>query len=132
MLNPERLELSRAILSVLEEWGVDARQVIALLALPDTTKPRMLIRYGETLPLPDGAEINERIEHLLGIADALQTSYPLNRAAAGLWIKRTNPRFDNRSPLAVMIDEGLNGMYTVRAHVDCAWDWHESGSQRAP
>ncbi len=132
MLNPDRLELSRTILSVLEEWGTDARQVIALLALPAETKPRVLTRYGESLSLPDVAEINERIEHLLGIAEALQTSYPLNRAAAGLWLKRANPRFDNRSPLAVMIDEGLIGMCTVRAHVDCAWDWHESGSRRAP
>ncbi len=132
MLNPERLELSRTILSVLEDWGTDARQVIALLALSAETKPRMLTRYGESLPLPDVAEINERIEHLLGIAEALQTSYPLNRAAAGLWLKRANPRFDNRAPLETMIDDGLNGLRAVRAHVDCAWDWHESGSRRAP
>lgn len=131
-MNSERLELSRVILSVLEDWGVDARQVIALLALPAATRPRMLTRYGESLPLPDEAEIDERIEHLLGIADALQTSYPLNRAAAGLWLKRANPRFDNRAPLEAMIDGGLDGLRAVRAHLDCAWDWHESGSRRTP
>ena len=39
-MNSDRLELSRAILSVLEDWGADTRQVIALLALPVATKPQ--------------------------------------------------------------------------------------------
>jgi hypothetical protein len=131
-MNSERLELSRSILAHLDDWGADARQIIALLALPGTTKPRMLNRYREGAPLPEGAEIDERIGHLLGIAEALRTSFPLNRAAAGLWMKRVNPRFENRSPLEAMVDDGLNGLLAVRAHVDCAWDWHESGSSRAP
>ncbi len=131
-MNSDRQELSRAILSVLEDWGADARQVIALLALPAATKPRMLTRYRENTPLPASAETDERIEHLLGISEALQTSFPLNRAAAGLWMKRANPRFDNRTPLDTMLDDGLSGLWAVRAHLDCAWDWHESGSRRAP
>ena len=32
------------------------------------------------------------------------------------------------SLLVTMVDDGLRGLL-ARAHVDCAWDWHESGSR---
>jgi len=130
MIDSARLELSRTVLELLEDWGADARQVISLLGLPPETKPRALKRYREHTPLPDSNETNERIEHLIGIADALRTSYPLNRAAGSLWMHRANPWFENRAPLEMMVEEGLSGVLAARAHVDCAWDWHESGSRR--
>jgi len=33
------------------------------------------------------------------------------------------------SLLVTMVEDGLRGLLAVRAHVDCAWDWHESGSR---
>ncbi|HLO27512.1 MAG TPA: antitoxin Xre/MbcA/ParS toxin-binding domain-containing protein, partial [Anaerolineales bacterium] len=63
----------------------------------------------------------ERIEHLVGIADALRTSYPRNAYMASIWMNRINHRFDNRTPLAAMLEDGLNGIIAVRTHLDCAY-----------
>jgi hypothetical protein len=67
----ERVALSRTIVELLNRWGVQSEDQVKLLGLPSDTKPRALRRYYENTPLPNSPEINERIDHLLGIADAL-------------------------------------------------------------
>jgi len=42
----------------------------------------------------------ERIEHLVGIADALRTSYPRNAYMSSIWMNRINHRFDNARRLS--------------------------------
>jgi hypothetical protein len=43
--------------------------------------------------------------------------------------RRNNHRFDNRTPLVAMLEDGLDGIMAVRMHLDCAYDWHGSNSQ---
>lgn len=124
-----RLELSRLIMALLESWSVPPGDQIRLLALPVETKPRNMRRYREDTPLPDEPQVRERIEHLVGIADALRTSYPRNIHMASTWMNSKNPRFGNRKPLQVMLEDGLDGIVAVRMHLDCAWDWDRSGSR---
>lgn len=125
----ERLHLARMIVNVLEEWGVEPAGQVLLLGLPEDTKPRSMVRYGKDLPLPEDAEVMERVEHLLGIADALRTTFPRNARMGTLWLNRPNNRFDDRVPLDVMLEDGLAGVIAVRAHLDCAFDWDLSGSK---
>jgi hypothetical protein len=40
-----------------------------------------------------------------------------------LWMKQRNKKFQDRSPLHVMVEEGLDGIMRVRSHLDCAYDW---------
>jgi hypothetical protein len=124
----QRLELTRLILSVLDDWNVRAADQIALLGLPEDTKPRAMKRYGDSEALPDEPQINERIEHLAGIADALRTSYPRNPAMGRFWINRACDWFDGQTPLKAMLEGGLDGVIAVRCHLDCAFDWDMSGS----
>jgi hypothetical protein len=125
----ERLEISRAIVTLLDDWGAEPLQQIALLGLPADTKPRALRRYYENTPLPDVEAIWERVEHLLGIAEALRTSFPHSVNGGRLWMHQPHRLFDQRTPLNAMIEDGLNGVMAVRAYLDCAWDWNRSGSQ---
>ena len=125
----ERVALSRTIVELLNRWGVQSEDQVALLGLPADTKPRALRRYYENTPLPNSPEINERIDHLLGIADALRTSNPCSATADVIWLHAINHRFDNRTPLDAMIRDGLGGLLAVRTHLDCAYDWHLSGSR---
>jgi hypothetical protein len=125
----ERLALSRSIVELLDRWGVQSEDQVTLLGLPSDTKPRVLRRYYENTPLPNSPEINERIDHLLGIADALRTSNPCSATADVIWLHAINHRFDNRTPLDAMIHDGLGGLLAVRTHLDCAYDWHLSGSR---
>ena len=125
-LNPEdRLEMSRMVLEMLDSWSVSPAQQVFLLGLPDNTKPRAMKKYRESTPLPNTDEINTRIDHLVGISDALFTSYPRNSRMAGYWVNQVQPRLGGRIPLAIMLEDGLEGLVAVRAYVDCAWDWHQ-------
>ena len=121
--NEQRVDLARAVISILDHWGLSAADQVAILALPPGTRPGMIRQYREHKALPDDAEVAERIEHLAGIADALRTSYPLNGAMDAIWMNTVNRRFDDRTPLEVMIHDGLSGVIAVRAHLDCTFDW---------
>jgi len=125
----DRVELSKVIVQLLDRWRVEGSDQVSLLGLPADTAPRFLRRYHENTPLPNAPEINERIDHLLGIADALRTSNPCSRTADVIWLHSINHRFDNRAPIDAMIQDGLGGLLAVRTHLDCAYDWHLSGSR---
>ena len=124
----DRVTVTRAIINMLDSWGVSAANQVALLALPKGTRPGAIRQFRQGTPFPEDAGVMERIEHLVGIADALRTSYPHNAHMGSIWMNKVNHRFDNRTPLAAMLEDGLGGIIAVRTHLDCAYDWHISGS----
>ena len=128
----DRIALTRAIVGLLDSWGIAAADQIALLALPSGTRPGAVRQYRQSTPFPESEQVMERIEHLIGIADALRTSYPRNAHMGNIWMNKANHRFDNRSPLVAMLEDGLGGIIAVRTHLDCAYDWHISGSDGKP
>jgi len=125
----ERVTLTQLVLTVLDDWDVSLADQITLLALPGTTRSRSMRRYHQGEPLPDEPAVWQRMQHLMGIVDALRTSYPLNNAGGGLWMRRRNPRFNDRTPLATMLEDGDEGVLAVRIHLDCAYDWHIDSRQ---
>ncbi len=124
----DRIALTRAVVGLLDSWGANAAQQVALLALPHETRPGAIRQFRQGTPFPENAQVMERIEHLIGIADALRTSYPHNAHMGNIWMNRTNHRFDDRTPLAAMLEDGLAGIIAVRTHLDCAYDWNISRS----
>jgi len=124
----DRVSLTRAIVGLLDSWGVSAAGQVQLLALPEGTRPGAIRQFRQSAPFPEDARVMERIEHLIGIADALRTSYPHNAHMGSIWMNKANHRFENRTPLAAMLEDGLSGIIAVRTHLDCAYDWHISGS----
>ena len=74
----ERLSFSQSILLMLEEWGAKMPGQIAILGLPKETGARTMLQYKKNIPLPNEPVVMERIEHLIGIADALRTTHPTN------------------------------------------------------
>ncbi len=119
----ERLELTRTVIAILDHWGLSAADQVTVLALPSGTRAGMIRQYREHMAFPDDDGVAERIKHLAGIADALRTTYPLNGAMDAIWMNTANRRFDDRTPLEVMISDGLSGVIAVRAHLDCTFDW---------
>jgi len=122
----QRTSLTRGIMNILQGWGLSAAQQVALLNLPEKTPTRMLRRYRDDTPLPDTQEVNERVEHIVGIADALRTSWPHNPAMGLIWMKQKNKRFNRRTPVLVIVEDGLEGIVEVRSHLDCTFDWYNS------
>lgn len=122
----ERAALARGIMSILDKWGLSATEQVKLLNLPEKTPTRMLRRFRDDTPFPDIKEVNERLEHIIGIADALRTTYPHNPSMGLIWMKQKNKRFQRRAPVSVMVEDGLDGIIAVRSHLDCAFDWFNS------
>lgn len=124
----DRVYLTRTIISLLESWGIGASEQIAILALPAEVSPRNMRRFQMDTPFPDDPDVLERVEHLIGIADALRTTFPRNPQMGPLWMHRRNKHFRRRTPVALMIEDGLDGVIAVRTHLDCTFAWASSGS----
>ncbi|RRQ21359.1 antitoxin Xre/MbcA/ParS toxin-binding domain-containing protein [Thiohalobacter thiocyanaticus] len=129
LTNEERIALTRAVINLLDNWGAQNSDQVRILCLPDGTPSRKINRYrdmGE--PLPDEPRVNKSVEHILGIADALRTTFPSNPQMAPLWMQRRNKHLRRRTPMSCMIEDGLSGMVRVRTHLDCTFAWDTSGS----
>lgn len=124
MSERDHVDLTRAIMGILDSWGLNGRQQMSVLNLPEGTPLRALRRYRENTPFPNEQQVYERVEHIVGIADALRTSYPHNPPMGIVWLQQPNSRFQQRSPLQTIVEDGLEGLISVRAHLDCSWDWH--------
>jgi len=128
MTQEELLQLTRGILNMLDDWGVQAGDQLILLGLEELPV-RDLRKMKDRTALPDRPEVMMRVEHLISIADALRTTFPFSREMGKLWMHRPNRRFRRRTPLATMIEDGLTGLISVRSHLDCAFSWDHSGSK---
>jgi hypothetical protein len=123
-----RVLLTNSIMDLLDSWGTDGAQKIILLGLPDDMRVRKLERYRQDESFPDTEIVNQHLEHLVGIADALRTSYPRNIEMCALWLHKPHKRFENQKPLTVMLNKGLEGLIQVRSQLDCSFAWNVSGS----
>jgi len=122
----DRLDLGRLVINVLDEWGISSADQVAILALPGKVSGRSLHRYQDNTPLPDDPDVLKRVEHLLGIAEALRTTFPRNTRIAELWLTQPCRRLRRRRPVDIMLEDGLSGLITVRTHLDCSFAWRES------
>ncbi len=125
----ERLLLTHRTMSLLETWGLGAKDIMHILRLPDTVKARNLTRFRDEEPFPDDPTVNRRVSYLLRIEEALQTYFPRNPEMRGLWVKRGNKQFGKKAPVAVMVEDGESGMISVLSHLDCTFAWDLTGSK---
>lgn len=125
----ERLSLTRRTMDLLEGWGVGARDIMALLQLPDSVKSRNIARFREETPFPDDPGVDRRVAYLMRIEEALHTYFPRNPEMRNLWVKRGNRQFGRRAPIAVMVEDGESGMISVLSHLDCTFAWDLTGSK---
>ena len=129
-LSEERqILLTQKIMSSLDEWGLSAADQLLVLSLPDDVRTRKLRSYHENTPLPKDDNVEFRAIRILGIIDALRTTYPKNEMMGARWMKKPHRRFQNRPPLQILVEEGDSGVDSVLAELDCSYAWELSGSQ---
>ncbi len=123
--NPDdhNIEVTKAVMHTLDDWKLSGENILSILALPEKVKVRHLSQYRNSTAFPDTDEVNERLRHILGIIDALSTSYPTNPRMSLFWMTRTSKKFQNRTPTQVIVEDGLEGLITIRKHLDCSYDW---------
>jgi len=66
----------------------------------------------------NSSEVLEKIGHLLAIDQALSKYFPYELTSRDLWILVPKKEFADESPLAVMLESGLEGMRKVRIFVE--------------
>lgn len=116
--------LTQAVIHHLDEWKISGEDMLCVLGLPETVRTRHLQQYRQgDKAFPQTEEMMQRIDHLVGIADALRTTFPFSSQMRVMWLQKPHRRFQKRSPLAVMLDEGTNGLMRVRIEVDCSYGY---------
>lgn len=128
LTSDERLLLTRKTMGLLEGWGLGARDIVKILSLPESIRARSISRFRESEPFPDEPEVNRRISYLMRIEEALYTYFPRSPEMRSMWIKRGNKQFGKRSPIAVMVEGGEQGLIYVLSHLDCTFAWDQTGS----
>lgn len=123
MTKEERTALTKATMALLDDWGLNGAEIINVLGLPAKTRFRHLEHFRRDTAFPSDKQIMLRIEHLIGIADALRTTYPLNSRIGIIWLRKPHRRLAHRAPLAAIVEDGLDGLRSVRAELDCSYSW---------
>lgn len=119
---------TQKVMNALDEWGLSGEQILAVLDFPETERSRHLAKYRKDTPFPDDEKVANRVKILLGIIDALRTTYPRNLQMGARWMAEPHVRLQNRCPLQAMLEDGETGVVAVLSELDCAYAWELSGS----
>ncbi len=123
MSTDERVELARVVMEVLDAWAIEPEQRAALLGLPEGTRKRVLDRYRKGTPFSEDRDTQQRLSHVLTIHRLLGTALPHNPTMAAYWITSPNPYFNDRTPLEVMLNGGLDAMERIVRHLNGTGGW---------
>lgn len=128
----EMLSLTQGVMGYLDGWQLSAEQMLAILGLEGAAKKRNLqsFRLGEK-SFPETKDLMVRLDHVIGIADALRTTFPFSDKMRLMWLRKPHRRFKRNTPLSViMADDTPNGLLKVRMEVDCAYGYAISEAMR--
>lgn len=108
-------------MALFEHWKLTTAEQSTLLGLsPDSRSA--VSRYKKGEPLPDQTDLLGRVGHLLAIHRSLHVLFPYNRNLVYQWVRLPNARFDGRSALDVMCNDGFLGIVAVRRYLDFVRD----------
>jgi len=128
--SPEQnLLRTQKVMEALDDWGLSGEQMLAVLDFPKTERSRHLAKYRKDTPFPEDEKVACRVAFLLGIIDALRTTYPRNLQMGARWMAAPHVRLKNRCPLQAMLEDGETGVVAVLSELDCAYAWELSGSK---
>lgn len=123
----DNIVITKMTMQLMDDWGLNGKQIIQLLALPNNIRTRHLENFRNGGAFPMEKETVIRIEHIAGIADALRTTYPRNIQMGFRWLHTPHRRFRNNTPIETMLKSD-SGLLRVRSELDCAYAWDRSGS----
>ncbi|MGN6512277.1 MAG: antitoxin Xre/MbcA/ParS toxin-binding domain-containing protein [Lysobacteraceae bacterium] len=113
-----RRDLARVVAALFARWELPGDVQLALLGLsPESRKLLAQYRRGERA-LPNGRDTLDRAGYLLGIHKGLRLLFPEDAALRYGWIRRRNALLGDRTPLEVMLADGLVGLARIARFVD--------------
>jgi hypothetical protein len=124
--------LTQAVVTHMDEWKISAEEMLSILGMAGEAKSRHLNSYRQgARSLPQNDEVLNRIDHIVGISDALRTTFPFSSQMRVMWLQKPHRRFQKRTPLSVMLSEGINGLQKVRIEVDCSYGYAINDAMQA-
>ncbi|MGD8939075.1 MAG: hypothetical protein PVJ72_06830, partial [Gammaproteobacteria bacterium] len=121
----QQIDLTKTLLSVFNNWNIDPRDQIALLGLPEDTKPRMLNRFRAGMDIPNNPQFLQRAHYILSISNAVDSLFPHNATAANYWVTTHSESFAKKSPLDIMLIHGVEGMEYILNLLNGEDEWGE-------
>lgn len=113
-----RHDLARVLMALFERWQLSTDAQLSLLGLsPESRKLLGLYRRGERA-LPASRDALDRAGYLLGMHKALRLLFPENPQLRYGWINLRNRQLEGRTPLEVMLEEGLVGLARIARFLD--------------
>lgn len=110
--------LTRKVLQVLADWQLEPMVQCELLGLPRDEAGRVFRRLRQGACLPENREVWTRVALLLRLDNALHQLFPHCSYAANLWVTSPNPRCSHRTPLEIMLADGLDGIRRIERSAD--------------
>ena len=111
--------LGRSFVKLTEHWQLSRQDEARLLGWDYKEKRTTLdsLRTGKTVLDKDEDKL-ERIIHLINIHKSLRLLFPYDRQAVYDWVKVKRERFGGHSALAVMLEDGSQGIAAIRYYLD--------------
>lgn len=124
--------LTQGVMTYLDSWELSNQQILNVLGMQDEIKVRKLQAYRNGSEVfPDISQLISRVDHIIGIADALRTQFPFSDQMRLMWLRKPHRRFNRKPPLDLMLDaESANGLLKVRMEVDCNYAYAISEAMR--
>lgn len=113
-----RRDLARVIAALFDKWALPTDIQLILLGMsPESRKVLAQYRRGER-PLPNTRDTLDRAGYLLSIHKGLRLLFPEDETLRYGWVGRRNAMLAERTPLEVMVGDGLVGLARIARFVD--------------
>lgn len=104
---------AQLLMRLFDLWSLNQTQAANLLDISASSRSTLKSYETGARGIGGGRDIQQRAGYLLGIHKALRLLYPRNEELRCSWVSRRNQFFGNRTPLEVMMEEGLIGIARV-------------------
>ena len=113
----DRSRIGKMLMTLFDHWKLPSVDQLSLLGLSKDNRGA-LTKYRNGQPLVNDRDKLERAASLLAIHKALRLLFPHNPELAYAWMSRPNKAFNGLTPVQLIDQQGMIGMYMVRAYLD--------------
>lgn len=114
----ESIVLAKAITKLFKHWNLSQEEQCSLLGISGSSRRKLKEMADGTTGIPSGRDSFERVGFLLSIHKALRLLYPKNPEILYGWVKMRNKKFDGRTPMEMMTEDGYLGIAKVSRYLD--------------
>lgn len=114
----ESFVLAKAVTKLFNYWKIPQEAQCSLLGISIASRKKLKSMGEGTDGIPTGRDSHERVGYLLAIHKALRLLYPKNPELLYGWVTMRNQKFDGRTPLEVMVEDGYLGVAKVSRYLD--------------